>query len=348
MIHFDLSKVEEDAKKLESQIGSDGFWDNQREAQKIINKFNSMNDKINSYRSLVVELNSIGELLEFLKDGYDEEIHQSLSDVIIKLKEDYENYSLNVLLIGEYDSNSAIVEIHPGAGGTESQDWASMLYRMYVRYAEKNGFKIQITDYLECDDAGLKSVSFIIKGKNAYGFMKGEKGVHRLVRISPFDSSGRRHTSFASVEVTPEITDTIDIVIEDKDLRVDTYRASGAGGQYVNKTDSAVRLTHIPTGIVVACQNERNQIQNREMAMNILKSRLYMLKQAEQKAKLSQIQGEQKNIEWGSQIRSYVFCPYTMVKDHRTNFELVDVHGVLDGNLKGFMQAYLKMEVKNG
>ena len=188
----------------------------------------------------------------------------------------------------------------------------------------------------------------MIKGKNAYGFMKSEKGVHRLVRISPFDSSGRRHTSFASVEVTPEITDTIDIVIEEKDIRIDTYRSSGAGGQNVNKTDSAVRMTHIPTGIVVTCQNERNQIQNRETAMNILKSRLYMLKQAEQKAKLSQIQGEQKNIEWGSQIRSYVFCPYTMVKDHRTNFEMVDVHGVLDGNLKEFMEAYLKLEVKYG
>lgn len=348
MIHFDLDKVEKEKQILESQIGSDGFWNNQREAQKIINKFNSMNDKINSYRSLVVKVNSIGEMLEFIKEAYDEEIHASISEEILVLKKEFEEYSVNVLLVGEYDDSNVIVEIHPGAGGTESQDWADMLYRMYIRYAEKNGYKIQMIDYLEGDGAGLKSVSFMIKGKNAYGFMKSEKGVHRLVRISPFDSSGRRHTSFASVEVTPEITDTIDIVIEDKDIRIDTYRSSGAGGQNVNKTDSAVRMTHIPTGIVVTCQNERNQIQNRETAMNILKSRLYMLKQAEQKAKLSQIQGEQKNIEWGSQIRSYVFCPYTMVKDHRTNFEMVDVHGVLDGNLKEFMEAYLKLEVKYG
>ena len=348
MIHFDLDKVEKEKQTLESQIGSDGFWNNQREAQKIINKFNSMNDKINSYRSLVVKVNSVGEMLELLKEAYDEEIHASISEEILVLKNEFEEYSVNVLLVGEYDDSNVIVEIHPGAGGTESQDWADMLYRMYIRYAEKNGYKIQMIDYLEGDGAGLKSVSFMIKGKNAYGFMKSEKGVHRLVRISPFDSSGRRHTSFASVEVTPEIADTIDIVIEDKDIRIDTYRSSGAGGQNVNKTDSAVRMTHIPTGIVVTCQNERNQIQNRETAMNILKSRLYMLKQAEQKAKLSQIQGEQKNIEWGSQIRSYVFCPYTMVKDHRTNFEMVDVHGVLDGNLKEFMEAYLKLEVKYG
>ena len=348
MIHFDLDKVEKEKQTLESQIGSDGFWNNQREAQKIINKFNSMNDKINSYRSLVVKVNSIGEMLEFIKEAYDEEIHASISEEILVLKKEFEEYSVNVLLVGEYDDSNVIVEIHPGAGGTESQDWADMLYRMYIRYAEKNGYKIQMIDYLEGDGAGLKSVSFMIKGKNAYGFMKSEKGVHRLVRISPFDSSGRRHTSFASVEVTPEITDTIDIVIEEKDIRIDTYRSSGAGGQNVNKTDSAVRMTHIPTGIVVTCQNERNQIQNRETAMNILKSRLYMLKQAEQKAKLSQIQGEQKNIEWGSQIRSYVFCPYTMVKDHRTNYEVVDVHGVLDGNLKEFMEAYLKLEVKYG
>ena len=348
MIHFDLTKVEVEIKELEKQIGSDGFWNNQREAQKIINKFNAMNDKVNSYRSLVVQIESIGEMLELIKDSYDVDIHESISNEIVEVKKAFDEYSLNVLLIGEYDDSSAIVEIHPGAGGTESQDWADMLYRMYVRYAEKSGYKIQMIDYLEGDGAGLKSVSFIIKGKKAYGFMKSEKGVHRLVRISPFDSSGRRHTSFASVEVTPEIKDTIDIVIEDKDIRIDTYRSSGAGGQNVNKTDSAVRITHLPTGIVVTCQNERNQIQNRETAMNILKSRLYMLKEQERKAKLSQIQGEQKNIEWGSQIRSYVFCPYTMVKDHRTNYETVDVFGVLDGNLDGFMQAYLKLEVKNG
>ena len=218
---------------------------------------------------------------------------------------------------------------------------------MYIRFAEKNNFKIQMIDYLEGEGAGLKSVSFMLKGKKVYGMLKSEKGVHRLVRISPFDASGRRHTSFASVEVTPEIIGDIDINIDEKDLKIDTYRSSGAGGQNVNKTDSAVRMTHIPTGIVVTCQNERNQIKNRETALSILKSRLYLLKQEEQRKKISSIQGEQKNIEWGSQIRSYVFCPYTMVKDHRTNYETSDVHGVLDGDLNEFINAYLKWEVKN-
>ena len=265
-----------------------------------------------------------------------------------KLSEkEFEEYSLSTLLVVEYDNSNAIIDIHPGAVGTESQDWADMLYRMYIRYAEKNNFKIQMIDYLEGDGAGLKSVSFMLKGKNVYGLLKAEKGVHRLVRISPFDSSGRRHTSFASVEVTPEISDDVNIVIEEKDLRIDTYRSSGAGGQNVNRTDSAVRITHIPTGIVVTCQNERNQIKNRETAMSVLKSRLFLLKLEEQKKKLSDIQGEQKNIEWGSQIRSYVFCPYTMVKDHRTNYEVTAVHSVLDGEIDDFIYAYLKCEVKN-
>lgn len=347
MTLFDPERLKEQSKELEAQISGDDFWSNQREAQKTINLYNGIQERIKGFETLSSRVDDLSETLELMKENYDEEIHQILSDDLEELTKDFETFSTAVLLRGEYDASNAVVEIHPGAGGTESQDWAEMLYRMYIRYAEKHAYKIQMIDSLEGDGAGLKSVSFLVKGKNAYGFLKSEKGVHRLVRISPFDASGRRHTSFASVEVTPEISDQIDIVVEEKDIRIDTYRSSGAGGQNVNKTDSAVRITHIPTGIVVTCQNERNQIQNRETAMNILKSRLYLLRQEEQKKKLSAIQGEQKNIEWGSQIRSYVFCPYTMVKDHRTDYETADVHGVLDGDLDKLMHAYLKTEVKN-
>ena len=347
MILFDLDKLALKSSELDKEINSEHFWDNLREAQKKINQFNSINDKINRYKSFLTSINELEETYTLLKDSYDEELHQILSSEVESIEKEFNKFSIDVLLVGEYDDSNAIIDIHPGAGGTESQDWAEMLYRMYIRFAEKNNFKIQMIDYLEGDGAGLKSVSFMIKGKNVYGLLKSEKGVHRLVRISPFDASGRRHTSFASVEVTPEISNNIDINIDEKDLKIDTYRSSGAGGQNVNKTDSAVRITHIPTGIVVTCQNERNQIKNRETALSILKSRLYLLKQEEQKKKISSIQGEQKNIEWGSQIRSYVFCPYTMVKDHRTNYETVDVKSVLDGNIDEFINAYLKYEVKN-
>ena len=347
MILFDLDKLALKSSELDKEINSEHFWDNLREAQKKINQFNSINDKINRYKSFLTSINELEETYTLLKDSYDEELHQILSSEVESIEKEFNKFSIDVLLVGEYDDSNAIIDIHPGAGGTESQDWAEMLYRMYVRYAEQHDFKIQMIDYLEGDGAGLKSVSFMIKGQNVYGLLKSEKGVHRLVRISPFDASGRRHTSFASVEVTPEISNNIDITIDEKDLKIDTYRSSGAGGQNVNKTDSAVRMTHIPTGIVVTCQNERNQIKNRETALSILKSRLYLLKQEEQKKKISSIQGEQKNIEWGSQIRSYVFCPYTMVKDHRTNYETVDVKSVLDGNIDEFINAYLKYEVKN-
>ncbi len=347
MILFDLDKLALKSSELDKEINSEHFWDNLREAQKKINQFNSINDKINRYKSFLASINELEETYTLLKDSYDEELHQILSSEVESIEKEFNKFSIDVLLVGEYDDSNAIIDIHPGAGGTESQDWAEMLYRMYIRYAEQHDFKIQMIDYLEGDGAGLKSVSFMVKGKNVYGLLKSEKGVHRLVRISPFDASGRRHTSFASVEVTPEISNNIDITIDEKDLKIDTYRSSGAGGQNVNKTDSAVRMTHIPTGIVVTCQNERNQIKNRETALSILKSRLYLLKQEEQKKKISSIQGEQKNIEWGSQIRSYVFCPYTMVKDHRTNYETVDVKSVLDGNIDEFINAYLKYEVKN-
>lgn len=244
---------------------------------------------------------------------------------------------------GKYDSNNAIVTLHPGAGGTESQDWAEMLYRMYTRWANANGYGVKELDYLEGDEAGIKSVTFLVSGDNAYGYLKAEIGVHRLVRISPFDAGGRRHTSFASVEVLPEITDDIEVEINSDDLRIDTYRASGAGGQHVNKTDSAVRITHIPTNIVVSCQSERSQTMNKETAMKMLKSKLLDLKEKENKETISELKGEQKDIAWGSQIRSYVFCPYTLVKDHRTNYEIGNVDSVMDGNLNDFMQAYLKM-----
>lgn len=347
MTLFDLDKLKSQANNLEKEIGQDDFWANQREAQKKINLFNSLNERIKTFDELNKIYNDLIETYLLVKDNYDEELHQMLSSEVEDLEKRFNEFSVEVLLNGEYDECNAIVDIHPGAGGTESQDWAEMLYRMYIRFAEKNNFKIQMIDYLEGEGAGLKSVSFMLKGKKVYGMLKSEKGVHRLVRISPFDASGRRHTSFASVEVTPEIAGDIDINIDEKDLKIDTYRSSGAGGQNVNKTDSAVRMTHIPTGIVVTCQNERNQIKNRETALSILKSRLYLLKQEEQRKKISSIQGEQKNIEWGSQIRSYVFCPYTMVKDHRTNYETSDVHGVLDGDLNEFINAYLKWEVKN-
>ena len=256
-----------------------------------------------------------------------------------------ERLEIDTLLSGKYDNNNAIITIHPGAGGTESQDWAEMLYRMYVRWANKNNYEIKELDFLEGEEAGIKSVTFEVNGENAYGYLKGEMGVHRLVRISPFDSGGRRHTSFASLEVLPEITDDIEIDINQDDLRIDTYRASGAGGQHINKTSSAVRITHIPTNIVVACQSERSQIQNRETAMRMLKSKLLDLKEKEQKDKIEDLKGEQRDIAWGSQIRSYVFCPYTMVKDHRTNYEVGNVESVMDGNIDGFIESYLKSQI---
>ena len=259
-----------------------------------------------------------------------------------KLEIDIQELEIQTLFTGKYDNNNTIITIHPGAGGTESQDWAEMLYRMYTRWADKHNFKVVELDYLEGEEAGIKSVTFEIIGENVYGYMKGEMGVHRLVRISPFDSGGRRHTSFASLEVLPEITDDIQIDINPDDLRIDTYRASGAGGQHINKTSSAVRITHIPTNTVVACQSERSQIQNRETAMRMLKSKLLNLKEKDQKETIDELKGEQKDIAWGSQIRSYVFCPYTLVKDHRTNYEVGNVESVMDVNIDGFIEAYLK------
>ena len=342
---FDIPKLEEELNNLEKETIDPEFWNDQKNSQKILGNIKILKRKISKYNELKSELKNLKELTELVNIEADEEISKEIIKGTGKAEKDLEKFEIETLLSGKYDSNNAIVTIHPGAGGTESQDWAEMLYRMYTRWATKNEYQVKELDYLEGEEAGLKSVTFEIIGEYAYGYMKCEKGVHRLVRISPFDSGGRRHTSFASVEVLPEITDDIEIEINPDDLRVDTYRASGAGGQHINKTSSAVRITHIPTNIVVACQSERSQIQNRETAMKMLKSKLLDLKEKEQKDKIEDLKGDQKDIAWGSQIRSYVFCPYTMVKDHRTNYEVGNVEAVMDGDIDEFMESYLKSNI---
>ena len=345
MFLFDIPRLENELAELEKETSNTDFWNNSENTQKVLAKIKKIKNKYTKYKELEKEINNLIELAEMIKLEYDEELAIDVTKNYKKQEKNLEKLELETLFSGKYDSNNAIVTIHPGAGGTESQDWAEMLYRMYTRWATKNAYEVKELDYLEGEEAGLKSVTFEIIGENAYGYMKSEKGVHRLVRISPFDAGGRRHTSFASVEVLPEITDDIEININPDDLRVDTYRASGAGGQHINKTSSAVRITHIPTNTVVACQSERSQIQNRETAMRMLKSKLLDLKEQEQKEKIEDLKGKQKDIAWGSQIRSYVFCPYTMVKDHRTNYEVGNVAGVMDGDLDGFMESYLKMKI---
>ncbi len=321
---------------------SPSFWDNRREAQKIIDKGNDAKIKMETFLNLEKKYSDLWDLCLSLKEDYDDEMNNLLDIEEIELKQNLEKFEIECLLNGPYDANDAILTIHPGAGGTESQDWADMLYRMYVRWAEKNDLKVDVLDYQIGDEAGIKSVEILISGHNVYGRLKSEKGVHRLVRISPFDANKRRHTSFASVEVIPSINEDVKIDIKSEDLRIDTYRASGAGGQHINKTDSAVRITHIPTGIVVTSQSQRSQIQNREKAMLTLKSKLYTLMLEQKKEALNEIKGEQKNIEWGSQIRSYVFCPYTLVKDNRTDASETDVRKVMDGEIDTFIYAYLK------
>ena len=345
MIHFDIAKMQKKLEELEKQTMEQNFWGDTQKSTQALNKKKKIKNKCTVYKNLKTEITNLQELSELLSLEPEEEMAKDVLKNTIKIQKDLEKFEISTLLSGKYDSNNAIVTIHPGAGGTESQDWAEMLYRMYARWANKNEYTIKEIDYLEGEEAGLKSVTFEILGENAYGYMKCEKGVHRLVRISPFDAGGRRHTSFASVEVLPEITDDIEIEINPDDLRIDTYRASGAGGQHINKTSSAVRITHIPTNIVVACQSERSQIQNRETAMKMLKSKLLDLKEQEQKEKIEDLKGEQKDIAWGSQIRSYVFCPYTMVKDHRTNYEVGNVQSVMDGDIDEFMESFLKMKI---
>ena len=342
---FDIIRLEEELKLLEDETMKENFWNDSKDSTKILSKIKQLKSKCTEYNKIKNEIIDLMELTELANIESDTEVAKEIIKNTKKTEKDFEKLQLQTLLSGKYDTNNAIVTIHPGAGGTESQDWAEMLYRMYSRWANKNSYEIKELDYLEGEEAGLKSVTFEIIGENAYGYMKCEKGVHRLVRISPFDSGGRRHTSFASVEVLPEITDDIEIEINPDDLRVDTYRASGAGGQHINKTSSAVRITHIPTNIVVACQSERSQIQNRETAMRMLKSKLLDLKEKEQKEKIEDLKGEQKDIAWGSQIRSYVFCPYTMVKDHRTNYEVGNVEAVMNGEIDDFLESYLKMKL---
>lgn len=339
-----VSRLEEEIKELEKVSSVPDFWDDIENSQKILQKISFLKSRVRNYK----KLKNLYEDTETLIDLAIEEKDLSLLDEARKnvelVQKELENQRLEILLNGEFDSKNAILTLHAGAGGTEAQDWVDMLYRMYCRWGERHNYKVKTLDYLDGDGAGLKSVVFSIEGINAYGYLKGEAGVHRLVRVSPFDSSGRRHTSFASLEVMPEIDDDVQVDISPEDVKMDVYRASGAGGQHINKTSSAVRLTHIPTGIVVACQNERSQHQNREVAMKMLKSKLMEIKEREHLEKIEDIKGVQKEIGWGSQIRSYVFMPYTMVKDHRTGFEMGNVNAVMDGDLDGFINAYLKSQ----
>ena len=346
MIHFDVSKIESKINKLEEETMKDGFWNDQKNSGVILQEIKSLKGKFNKYNNIKSNLDNLIELNDLLLLELDEDIAIGLAKSTEELIINLEKFEVETLLSGKFDKNNAIITLHPGAGGTESQDWVEMLYRMYSRWANKNGYSVKELDYLEGDEAGIKSVTALISGENAYGYLKCEKGVHRLVRISPFDAGGRRHTSFASLEVLPEITDDIDIEINQSDLRIDTYRASGAGGQHINKTDSAVRITHIPTGIVTSCQSERSQTMNKETAMKMLKSKLLDLKEKENKEKIEDLKGEQREIAWGSQIRSYVFCPYTLVKDHRTNYEVGNVDAVMDGEIDCFITEYLKSCIK--
>ena len=344
---FEISNLEIRLKDLESKTNDASFWENSQNSTIILKEINEIKVKIHTYNNIKNNLENVIQMNDLIQEEKEESLEEELKDSIKKLQKEIDKLEINTLLSGKYDKNNAILTIHPGAGGTESCDWAQMLYRMYTRWALDNGYEVKELDYLDGEEAGLKSVTFLVKGSYAYGYLKGEMGVHRLVRISPFDSGGRRHTSFASLEVLPEISEDIEININPDDLRVDTYRASGAGGQHVNKTSSAVRITHIPTNIVVSCQSERSQIQNRDTAMKMLKSKLLNLKEKEHKDKIEDLKGNQMDIAWGSQIRSYVFCPYTMVKDHRTNYEVGNIQGVMDGDLNEFMDAYLKMESKS-
>ncbi|MCL2046547.1 MAG: peptide chain release factor 2 [Oscillospiraceae bacterium] len=337
------SEAASELEKLEDESGKDGFWNNAQNSQAVLQRIKIIRNKSNRYDKLEDALSDLATLCQMAIEEDDDSLLPEIAEEFLAFSSELETARLETLLSGEYDHLDAILTFHAGAGGTEAQDWVQMLYRMYTRWAERHGMKYRILDWLDGEEAGLKSASIEIEGDNAYGMLKSEGGIHRLVRISPFDSSGRRHTSFAAVEVTPLISDDIEVDIKQEDLRVDTYRSSGAGGQHVNKTESAIRITHIPSGIVVSCQMERSQHQNREVAMRMLKSKLLEIKEREHLDKISDIKGHQMKIEWGSQIRSYVFMPYTLVKDHRTNYENGNVSAVMDGDLDGFINAFLSI-----
>ncbi|HBE15812.1 MAG TPA: peptide chain release factor 2 [Ruminococcaceae bacterium] len=337
-----LGQMRSEIEQLENRAAEPGFWDDMENSQKILQRTANLKAKVEKFEKLEARYEDAMALIELGDEAEDESLIKEAQEELDGIRADIDRQRLETLLTGEYDKNNAILTFHAGSGGTEAQDWAEMLYRMYSRWAAAHGFNVKEIDYLDGDEAGLKSAVLLIEGENAYGYLKGEAGVHRLVRVSPFDSAGRRHTSFSSLEVMPEINDDIKVEIPPEEIKMDVYRASGAGGQKVNKTSSAVRLTHIPTGIVVASQVERSQYQNRDVAMKMLISKLMEIKEREHLEKIEDIKGVQKEITWGSQIRSYVFMPYTLVKDHRTSFETGNVNAVMDGDLDGFINAYLK------
>jgi peptide chain release factor 2 len=339
-----LESMREEIAKLDEKAAQPGFWDDMSVSQKTLQRSSMLKNKIAAYERLKSTYEDALALIELADEENDLSLLPEAQEEMQKFQTELEAQRLSTLLTGEYDGKNAILTFHAGAGGTEAQDWAEMLYRMYCRWGERHGYQVKTLDYLDGEEAGLKSASILIEGLNAYGFLRSETGVHRLVRVSPFDASGRRHTSFASLEVMPEIDDDVDVEISPDDIKMDVYRASGAGGQKVNKTSSAVRLTHIPTGIVVSCQVERSQYQNRDVAMKMLKSKLVEIKERENLDRIEDIKGEQKEIGWGSQIRSYVFMPYTLVKDHRTSFEIGNIASVMDGDIDGFINAYLKAQ----
>jgi len=339
---LDLERGAEELRELEVLTAQQEFWNDPAKSQKVLQRVKTLKDTQANYDRLNGDWEDLFTLCEMAIEENDESMTDEVAQGLEQLRTRLEELRLQTLLSGEYDRNNAIMSFHAGAGGTEAQDWSEMLYRMYIHWIERHGFKYKLLDYLDGDEAGMKSAEILVEGENAFGYLKSEMGIHRLVRVSPFDSSGRRHTSFAAVEVMPEMSDDMQITIRDEDLKVDTYRSSGAGGQHVNKTESAIRITHIPTGIVVACQNERSQVQNRAVAMRMLTSKLLEIKEREHLDKIEDIKGDQKKIEWGSQIRSYVFMPYTLVKDHRTGYEDGNVQSVMDGGLDGFISAYLK------